>query len=91
MINQLGDASLWASFGLPGLVIFALFIILLGVVIFAIKRFDRIDERNIKHANDMADRHKEERNEWRVTTYSHLDKLDSTMTRLADGIRDSRE
>jgi len=88
---SLGNPDLWAKFGLPGLVIFALFAILVGVVWLTIKRFDKIDERNIKHAKDMATSHREERSEWRDVSGRQLDKFEASITRLADGIRDNRK
>ena len=89
-MTTIGNPTLWAKFGLPGLVIFALFAILIGVVIFTIKRFDKIDERNTKHSRAMHDTHRDERNEWRDSSTRQIDKFENAITRLADGIRDSK-
>jgi len=89
-MSNIGSPALWAQFGLPGLVIFSLFIILIGVVIFTIKRFDKIDDRNTRHNKAMHDTHREERNEWRDNSAKQIDKFENAITRLADGIRDTK-
>ena len=89
-MSSIGSPTLWAKFGLPGLVIFSLFIILIGVVIFTIKRFDKIDERHTKYSKSMQDTHREERQEWRDNSIKQIDKFEKAITRLADGIRDTR-
>lgn len=97
----IGSATLWAKFGLPGLVIFALLAILIGVVVFVIKRFDRIDERHTKNAKAQSDQcrmehieftesHRKERQEWSDSSTRQIDKFEQALTRLADGIRDTR-
>ena len=91
MINNIGDPELWARFGLGGLVIMTLFIILIGVVIFAIKRFDRIDSRSTEAAMELAKMHRDERREWLESNHLHMDKLDHALNRVADGIRDTRD
>jgi len=87
---SIGSPDLWAKFGLPGLVIFALFVILISVVWLTIKRFDKIDKRNVDHAKEMASSHREERAEWRESSMKQIDKFESSITRLADGIRDTK-
>lgn len=87
---SIGSPDLWAKFGLPGLVIFALFAILIAVVWFTIRRFDKVDERNKDHIKDMALAHREERAEWRESSAKQIDKFETSITRLADGIRDTR-
>lgn len=86
----IGDPSLWAKFGLSGLVIFALFTVMSFMVWFTIKRFDKIDARNTNAAAKQADDHRDERGEWRRTSTQQIDKFEIAITRLADGIRDSR-
>ena len=90
MIPKIGDASLWSQFGLAGLVIFALFAILVTVVWFTVKRFDAIDERSTEHSKDIHMMHKEEREEWRQSSSKQLDKFEHAISRLADSIRDTR-
>jgi len=86
----LGNPTLWAKFGLPGLVIFALLGILIAVVWFCVKRFDKLDERNLKHVKEMAQYHRDERSEWREGSIKQIDKFEQALTRLSDGIRDTR-
>ena len=88
---NVGDPSIWAEFGLAGLVIFALFTLLMGVAIYAIKRFDVVDARHNKHSNDMAELHSGERKEWRDNSSRQIEKFENAITRLADGIRDTRK
>jgi hypothetical protein len=86
----IGNPILWSKFGLPGLVIFVLFSILVAVVWFVVKRFDKIDERNINHNKSLAQAHRDERLEWRNNSDKQLDRFENAITRLADGIRDTR-
>lgn len=53
--ESIGDPSPWAQFGLAGLVIFALFVVLLFVLRFAFEQHKSLNES-----------HKEERVEWRI-------------------------
>jgi Na+/melibiose symporter-like transporter len=87
----IGNAQTWSQFGIGGLVIFALFVILIFVVYFTVKRFDKIDERNVDNAKNMAEYHRQERAEWRNESSKQTDKFEAAITRLADGIRDSRD
>jgi hypothetical protein len=84
----IGNPTLWAKFGLEGLVIFSLFVILIGVVWFTIKRFDKIDKRNLDYSKDMADLHRLERREWKDDSDKKLERFENAIIRLADGVRD---
>jgi hypothetical protein len=86
----IGNPELWAKFGLPGLIIFSLFIILVFIVWFTVKRFDKIDERNLQMFKGMSDEHRDERKEWQESNSKQIDKFEAAITRLADGIRDTR-
>lgn len=87
---SIGSPDVWAEFGLQGLVIFALFSILIGVLWFMLKRFDTIDVRHNEAIKGIYKAHKEERDEWRENSVRHADKLEQALTRLTDGIRDTR-
>ena len=84
---EIGDAALWSKFGLSGLVIFALFVCLIGTVVFMIKRFDIIDQRNIEASKDLNKEHKDERIEWREANYKQAEKFENAITRLTDKIK----
>lgn len=86
----IGDPSIWAKFGISGLVIFTLFSILIFTILFTIKRFDKIDARNIEAAKNLENSHREERLEWRVSNREQVDKFATEMSRLADSIRDNK-
>lgn len=90
-MTSIGDADLWASFGLPGLVIFSLLGIMIYGAILIIKRFDKVDEENRKLTVEMLKSHREERSEWKVSSDKQIDKFEVAITRLADGIRDTRK
>lgn len=87
---SLGSAELWARFGLAGLVIFALFVSLIFFVILVVKKFDKIDERNVNANNTLLEQHRVERSEWRDSSTHQLDKFETAINKLADGIRDTR-
>lgn len=88
--DVIGNANLWAKFGIEGLVIFALFMVLIFCVWLTIRRFDKVDERNLKASQRLLDQHREERKEWRESNDKQIDKFEQAITRLADGIKDSK-
>lgn len=90
-LKIIGEPSLWARFGLPGLVIFALFATLALVIWLSLKHLDKMDDRNVNAYKEMANRHREERDHWTENSNRQIDKFESAITRLADGIRDTKK
>ena len=87
----LGDAELWASFGLPGLIIFALFVTLLFMVWFMVSRIDNMDKRNDVRSRDQANMHRDERREWKKDSERQLDRFEQTITRLVKGLKETSD
>lgn len=86
--TSIGSADLWAQFGLPGLVIFALFIVLIFTIWYLVSRVDKMSESNNKTVTTLADNHKQERDEWRKESSEQMKEFRFALQRLADGLYD---
>lgn len=84
------DAEIWSQFGLAGLVIFALFSALVSIVLYTIKKLDKIDERNIKASLYLSKEHKEERDEWRNSNSKQADRFENAVNLLSISIKNSK-
>ena len=90
MITEIGSPDTWAQFGLAGLVIFALFTALVTIVIFTIKRLDKIDKRNTDAYLTQSSEHRTERREWREGSNRQADRFENALNNIAIGMRDNK-
>ena len=81
-----GSPELWAKFGLPGLVILALIIVLVFCIYYMTSRFEKIDERNITVQKELQENHRIERDTWRLDSKERSKGLQEALVRLADKI-----
>ncbi len=83
MAANIGNPEIWSQFGLAGLVIFALF----GLVVFFIYRLDQIDKRGVEAIKEQSSEHRTERREWREGSNRQLDRFENALNNIAVGLR----
>lgn len=79
MGKDITDPTLWAQFGLEGLVIFALFALAAWMV-----------KLNINAINKQSDEHRAERKDWKDANNLQLDRFENSIRDLTAGIRNSK-
>lgn len=90
MMDALGNPELWARFGLPGLVIFALFVGALIFIGWAVRHVSELTKLHYKERQEWMELSKEERTEWREVNSISSDKLSNALDGLRDAINDMK-
>ena len=75
---EMGEPGTWAEFGLPGLVIFALF----ASIFFIVKT-------GLTSITKINDSHKDERKEWRSEATARQESTNVVIKELSEAIKDS--
>jgi len=79
--------TVWAEFGLNGLVMFALFSLMGSMILFFVRLMDKKDQRNQDFISSVIDDSREDRKMDRDTQTKTYDKLAQSMDNLAEGLR----
>ncbi len=79
MTANIGNPEIWSQFGLAGLVIFALF----GLVVLLVYK-------NMDAIKSQASEHKSERREWRESNGRQADRFENAVNNLVAGLRDTK-
>lgn len=81
-MNEIGNHSPWAEYGLPGLIIFAFFVLLM----FASKKIlEHLEKQAAEHKAERTEwrvEHKAERNEWRENMKTEFERHGSRLDRV---------
>ncbi len=83
MFDQL---EIWGQFGLAGLVIAALFLVLYKGTQLVVNKIDKINQDNNEVIKRITDLHADERKAWRDEMTTHSDKLANALDNLSSNI-----